>query len=111
VLSDEGERIVLPAFFQRGRASPDKTRQTLATVHPFVRHAEAALRLLAHPFIELPEVRFVLASRGEGLDFRTPQLDPVAAGGSPRISGEFFVPFFVLVTNHEHKEWPPAVEH
>ena len=33
ILSDEGQRIVLPAFFQRGRDSPDKTRQTLATAH------------------------------------------------------------------------------
>jgi len=29
LLSDEGKRIVLPAFFQRGRDAPDKTRQTL----------------------------------------------------------------------------------
>src|SRR5262249_41040823 len=35
ILSDEGERMVLPAFFQRGRDSPDKTRQTLATAHRF----------------------------------------------------------------------------
>src|SRR5262249_7797469 len=34
-LSDEGKRIVLPAFFQRGRGTPDKTRQTLATAHRF----------------------------------------------------------------------------
>ena len=33
LLSDEGKRIVLPAFFQRGRDAPDKTRQTLATAH------------------------------------------------------------------------------
>jgi hypothetical protein len=33
LLSDEGKRIVLPAFFQRGRDLPDKTRQTLATAH------------------------------------------------------------------------------
>ena len=33
ILSVEGQRIVLPAFFQRGRDSPDKTRQTLATAH------------------------------------------------------------------------------
>src|SRR6516162_10783215 len=35
ILSDEGQRIVLPAFFQRGRDSPDKTRQTFATAHRF----------------------------------------------------------------------------
>src|SRR3954451_12070948 len=33
LLSDEGKRIVLPAFFQRGRDLPDRTRQTLATAH------------------------------------------------------------------------------
>jgi hypothetical protein len=33
ILSVEGKRIVLPAFFQRGRDTPDKTRQTLATAH------------------------------------------------------------------------------
>jgi hypothetical protein len=33
LLSVEGKRIVLPAFFQRGRDTPDKTRQTLATAH------------------------------------------------------------------------------
>src|SRR5215472_1765781 len=33
LLSDEGKRIVLPAFFQRGRDTPDKTRQTLTTAH------------------------------------------------------------------------------
>jgi hypothetical protein len=33
ILSDEGERIVLPAFFQRSRDSPDKTRQTFTTAH------------------------------------------------------------------------------
>ena len=38
LLSDEGKRIVLPAFFQRGRDFPDKTRQTLATAHASVRH-------------------------------------------------------------------------
>ena len=41
LLSDEGKRIVLPAFFQRGRDFPDKTRQTLATAHAPARHAEA----------------------------------------------------------------------
>src|SRR5262245_7273714 len=35
ILSDEGQRIVLPAFFQRGRDSPDRTRQTFATAHRF----------------------------------------------------------------------------
>jgi hypothetical protein len=40
LLSDEGKRIVFPAFFQRGRDFPDKTRQTLATAHASVRHAE-----------------------------------------------------------------------
>ena len=40
LLSDEGKRIVLPAFFQRGRDFPDKTRQTLATAHAPARHAE-----------------------------------------------------------------------
>ena len=35
ILSDEGQRIVLPAFFQRGQDSPDKTRQTFATAHRF----------------------------------------------------------------------------
>jgi len=35
ILSDEGQRIVLPAFFQRGRDSPDKTRQTFTTAHRF----------------------------------------------------------------------------
>src|SRR5262249_45050029 len=35
ILSVEGQRIVLPAFFQRGRGTPDKTRQTLATAHRF----------------------------------------------------------------------------
>src|SRR5215472_13963757 len=33
LLSDEGKRIVLPAFFQRGRDTSNKTRQTLATAH------------------------------------------------------------------------------
>jgi len=33
ILSDEGKRIVLPAFFQQGRDAPDKTRQTLTTAH------------------------------------------------------------------------------
>ena len=56
------------------------------------------------PFIELPEVLFVLQNRGEGFDCRPPQLCPVVAGASPTISGEFFVPFFVLEMNHEHKE-------
>jgi len=41
LLSDEGKRIVLPAFFQRGRDFPDKTRQTLATAHAAVRYADA----------------------------------------------------------------------
>src|SRR5262249_7825143 len=41
LLLDEGKRIVLPAFFQRGRDSPDKTGQTLATAHAEVRHAAA----------------------------------------------------------------------
>src|SRR5207249_2926492 len=41
LLSVEGKRIVLPAFFQRGRDFPDKTRQTFATAHASVRHAEA----------------------------------------------------------------------
>jgi hypothetical protein len=41
ILSDEGQRIVLPAFFQRGRDTPDKTRQTFATAHPFVDPTEA----------------------------------------------------------------------
>ena len=41
LLSDEGKRIVLPAFFQRGRGSPDKTRQTLATAHASVQHSAA----------------------------------------------------------------------
>jgi hypothetical protein len=35
ILSVEGQRIVLPAFFQRGRGTPDKTRQTFATAHHF----------------------------------------------------------------------------
>src|SRR5262249_53377076 len=33
LLSDEGKRIVVPAFFQRGRDALDKTRQTLTTAH------------------------------------------------------------------------------
>jgi hypothetical protein len=41
ILSDEGQRIVLPALFQRGRGTPDKTRQTLATAHPFVDQTDA----------------------------------------------------------------------
>src|SRR5262249_62329290 len=44
LLSVEGKRIVLPAFFQRGRDTPDKTRQTLATAHAPVRHADAPSR-------------------------------------------------------------------
>src|SRR5262249_6685576 len=38
LLSDEGKRIVLPAFFQRGRDFPDETRQTFATAHASDRH-------------------------------------------------------------------------
>src|SRR5215831_20575480 len=41
LLSVEGKRIVLPAFFQRGRDFPDKTRQTFATAHAPVRHSDA----------------------------------------------------------------------
>jgi len=47
ILSDEGQRIVLPAFFQRGRGTPDKTRQTFATAHPFVGSTEASGSLAA----------------------------------------------------------------
>jgi hypothetical protein len=56
------------------------------------------------PCLDLPEGLFVVPSRSEGLGFRTPQLGPVVAGASPTVSGEFYVPFFVLVINHEHKE-------
>ncbi len=33
---------VVPAFFQRVRGTPDKTRQTLATAHPFVGSTEVS---------------------------------------------------------------------
>jgi hypothetical protein len=39
LLSGEGKRIVLPAFFQRGRDLPDLTRQTLATAHAPAGHS------------------------------------------------------------------------
>jgi len=43
LLSDEGKRIVLPAFFQRGRDFPDNTWQTFTTAHAEDRHAESNL--------------------------------------------------------------------
>ena len=50
LLSDEGKRIVLPAFFQRGRDFPDKTRQTLATAHAPGRQADAPWRFSLAPW-------------------------------------------------------------
>jgi hypothetical protein len=40
----------------------------------------------------------------KALVFRPPRMCPVVAVGIPTIGGEFFVPFLVLVMNHEHKE-------
>ena len=40
----------------------------------------------------------------KALDCRHSQLSPVVAVGIPTKSGKFFVPFLVLVMNHEHKE-------
>jgi hypothetical protein len=53
----EGKRIVLPAFFQRGRDSPDKTRQTFATAHTSVDLTDArsqSCKLTANPVSEFP---------------------------------------------------------
>src|SRR5208337_868861 len=61
-------------------------------------------------FIELPGVRLAFPTRGERLDIRPPQLCPFVASASHTISGEFFVPFFVLVMDHEHKESSAATE-
>jgi hypothetical protein len=51
ILSDEGQRIVLPAFFQRGRDSPDKTRQTFATAHRLGPTHRRAFRVASGPIV------------------------------------------------------------
>jgi hypothetical protein len=40
----DDKRIVLPTFFQQGPGTPDKTRKTSATAHPFVRQHRRAHR-------------------------------------------------------------------
>ena len=57
LLSVEGKRLVLPAFFQRGRDVPDKTRQTLATAHAEARHADAGCRTGRRPMPLPPRLR------------------------------------------------------
>jgi len=57
ILSDEGERIVLPAFFQRGRDSPDETRQTLTTAHRVGPTTPTRARRLADASVDPTEAR------------------------------------------------------
>jgi len=64
ILSVEGQRIVLPAFFQRGRDSPDKTRQTFTTAHRFGPTTPTRAGRLADASVDETDARRAVARVG-----------------------------------------------
>ena len=74
LLSDEGKRIVLPAFSQRGRDFPDKTRQTFATAHCFGPTRRSSFRRIvrAHNLLVVKPrsltIRSVVSVCGRGVE-------------------------------------------